>query len=131
MRMILLSFICLISNTVFTSCKSNKYETETIEFKTFLKSQFNSELIDGTYLLVPSSQCKSCIFIDAKTDGQFSGSIDSIYLISSIDTNAFLNFKTKYYDEGDALMKLSFIKYSNQIVVIEDKKIVKIVPYKK
>lgn len=127
--MTLSSITFLICSMILSSCATNRFNSETIEFKAYLKKEFNADLQDGTYMLVPSSQCKACISIDAKLDSLFWGSPDSLYLVTSIDTHAFFNFRHKYFDEADALLRLSFIKYSNQVVKTRQGKIVKIQKY--
>ncbi|MDI9320857.1 MAG: hypothetical protein QM530_10365 [Phycisphaerales bacterium] len=45
---------------------------------------------------------------------------ENLYIVSSLDTSIFKNFTHKLYDENDKIMKLSFLHYANQIVIVEN-----------
>ena len=122
------SIIFLISNIlILQACNNTHYNIQTKEFNLLLYDNFNKSINTqkAIYLLVPSCQCKNCIFWDAKN---LSSRLNSnLYLITSLDTNNFRNFKNVIYDEHDKIMKLSFLKYTNQIVFVDSGRIQSIV----
>lgn len=112
--------IFLTFNLFFLSaCKSEPFQQEKKEFEAMLNTHFNSSMVkeQAIYLLIPSCQCKNCIFLDAnKMDPVLR---KKLHLIVSLDTINFRNFEQLLYDADDRIMKLSFLKYTNQIVFVD------------
>lgn len=40
---------------------SNKYNKETLSFKKYMQEQFNTDIEDGNYVLIPLNICHTCI----------------------------------------------------------------------
>jgi len=40
---------------------SNKYNKETLSFKKYMQEQFNTDIEDGNYVLIPLNMCHACI----------------------------------------------------------------------
>jgi hypothetical protein len=107
------SFFCI------ASCTNKEFKNENKEFKVLLNTHFNTSIVrqKAVYILVPSCQCKNCVLWNAdKLSTRFN---NNLYLVTSLDTINFKNFKNVIYDEHDKIMKLSFLKYTNQIVFVD------------
>lgn len=116
-----LHFICLIFSFLsIESCRQKPYKEELKEFRLLLKENFGKTIVTqkAIYLLIPSCQCKNCI----RWDGNIlkPSLNENLYLITSLDTINFKNFRNVIYDEKDKIMKLSFLKYTNQIVFVDN-----------
>lgn len=105
---------------MFASCNNTKFRNETNEFKKFLIYNCRTTISEkkAVYLLIPSCQCKNCVLLTG--DNLKENFNENLYIVSSLDTSIFKNFTHKLYDENDKIMKLSFLHYANQIVIVEN-----------
>jgi len=119
----------LIFSTLFLiSCDEKPFQEETKEFGTFLNTNFKQTLFIGktVFLLFPFSICKNCFLLDGRDyDTAF---LEKLNIISSVDSTNFHHFDNIYLDKNDKTIRLSFVHYQCQIVIVDKGKIVNIIP---
>lgn len=114
--------ICSLS----ISCNTQPFRKETNEFKKFLNDNFKVSLKErAVYLIIPSCQCKNCIHLNGD-ELLTQKKQENFVLITSLDTINFKNFRNTLFDEENKTMKLSFLHYANQLVYVDNSKIVNI-----
>lgn len=105
---------------LIAACTHKPYEAQTKEFKQYLADNFKITP-DNTgkqiYLLVPSTQCRTCIHWDAARYPDYF--LKRLYVVSLFDTAQFKHFPNLLNDPADKLLKLSFLDYANTIVLAD------------
>jgi hypothetical protein len=113
-------FITFIIFSLFC-CDSKKDDSKLLE--TYLMQNFSMSIDSSVryYLFIPYDQCPNCFNINSLKLKQ--STYNDVILITSMKKKYFENFNNFYFDIQNKMYNLSFIKYSNTLIVTKDKEI--------
>ena len=113
-------FITFITFSLFC-CDSKVDDTKLLE--TYLMQNFSMSIDSSVryYFFIPNNQCPNCFNINSLKLKQ--STYNDVILITSMKKKYFENFNNFYFDPQNRMYNLSFIKYSNTLIITSDKAI--------
>jgi len=116
--------IFYIISIIFSLSSCSTHDTLYDDFQYYLNNKFQYTIgNEKTYFyLLPSNQCPNCIQLK---DLKLSDSINNhIYIISGLGKSMFSQFKHVMYDQSNAMFLIDTVKYSNTLIITENKKVI-------